>query len=702
MLRVLLALVLALPLVAQKKELTLDAIYDPEHKVALGGAIQSKFEWMDDNTFLWPRKDEAGKFVDWTVYDAQSGKTRTLAIDDEDAVFNATYTAAVISDDDELTLVSLTGGKSKSLTARAGLEEEPTFSPDGKKVAFLRDNDLYVVDLGGNETRLTTNGSATLLNGKLDYVYQEEIYGRGIWKGFWWSPDSSRIAFLQLDESKVPEHTIVDHIPTHVDVNTFRYPKAGDPNPLVKLFVVAASGGEAKEIDNARYADVQPLIVNVTWNGNAVVYQVQNREQTWLDLITASPATGESRVLIHETTKAWVDPLANPIWRPDGSFLWQSERSGYRHIYHYKADGTLIRPITKGEWEARDVHGADSQFVYFSGTERSVIGQDIYRIRFDGTGLKRLSDRDGTHIAVFNPSMSRYVDKWSDANTPDQIRLHKSDGTMQRVVDENRGALYAQYDLPDVQFMQVKTRDGFVMEAEMIRPTNFDPSKKYPIYQHVYGGPHAQQVRNVWGIPRTLYHRMIAQQGAIVWIVDNRSASGKGAVSAWTAYKNLGEGELQDLEDALTWLNAQPYIDGSRAMLNGWSYGGFMTLYALTHSKSWSAGIAGGSVADWRDYDSVYTERLMLEPRNNEEGYKKSAPLNVAKNLHGNLLLLHGTTDDNVHVQNTIQFAYELQQQGRLFEMMLLPRTKHTVAQKNTLYFMQKLVLEFTRKQLGL
>ncbi|HEX7829126.1 MAG TPA: prolyl oligopeptidase family serine peptidase, partial [Thermoanaerobaculia bacterium] len=248
----------------------------------------------------------------------------------------------------------------------------------------------------------------------------------------------------------------------------------------------------------------------------------------------------------------------------------------------------------------------------------------------------------------------------------------------------------------------VKTRDGFVMEAEMIRPTNFDPSKKYPVYQHVYGGPHAPQVRNVWGIPRTLFHRMIAQQGAIVWIVDNRSASGKGAVSAWTAYKNLGELELQDLEDGLTWLKAQPYIDGSRVMISGWSYGGFMTLYAMTHSKSWSAGIAGGSVADWRDYDSVYTERVMLEPRNNEEGYKKSAPLNAAKNLHGTLLLVHGTSDDNVHLQNTIQFAHELQQNGQMFEMMLLPRAKHTVTQKNTVYFNQKLVLNFTRKQLGL
>jgi dipeptidyl-peptidase-4 len=705
MLRVLFALVLALPsllpLAAQKKELTLDAIYDPEHRVALSGAIQNDFQWIDDDTFLWPRKNETGEFQEWLVYDVRSGKTRALPFKDDDAIFNAKYTDAVVVTDDDLWLINVADGKKTQLTKTVAVEEEPAFSPDGKRIAFLRAHDLYVIDLEGHETRLTSNGSERLLNGKLDYVYQEEIYGRGVWKAFWWSPDSARIAFLQLDESDVPVHTIVDQIPTHVDVNALIYPKAGDPNPKPKLFVVPASGGDIREIDNARYAEVQPLIVNVSWNKDALVYQVQNREQTYLDLVSASPSTGASRVLIHDTTKTWVDPLANPIWLPDGTFLWQSERTGYQHIYQYRPDGTLIRQITDGPWEVK-LAGADARYVYFSSTERSVLGMDVDRIRLDGTGMQRLSGPEGTHTATFNPAFSRYIDKWSDVRTPDQIRVHKNDGTVERVVDENRVELLATYNLPDPQFMQVKTRDGFVMEAMMFRPTNFDPAKKYPVYQYVYSGPHAQSVVNRWGGARNLFHRLLAQRGAIVWIVDNRTASGKGAMSAWPVYKNFGELELRDLEDALAWLKQQPYVDGSRVMMSGWSFGGFMTLYTLTHSTSWSSGIAGGSVVDWRDYDSVYTERYMLEPRSNEEGYKTTAPINAAKTLHGNLLLLHGTTDDNVHVQNTIQFAYALQQQGRLFEMMLFPRTKHSVSDKHTAFFMQKVMLEFVSRQLGI
>jgi dipeptidyl-peptidase-4 len=701
MLRVLLALALTLPLAAQKKELTLEAIYDPETKVAIGGTAPSGFEWIDDDSFTWPLKNERGEFVEWRVFDARSGATRKLAIAAEDVTFNAKHTAGIVTKDDELDLVNAADGSVKTLTKVAGEEEVPSFSPDGTKVAFVRNNDLYVVDLDGNEKRLTTDGSSEILNGKLDWVYQEEVYGRGTWKSYWWSPDSSRIAFLQLDEREVPKYTIVDEIPLHPNVTVYPYPKAGDPNPKVKLLVVSVADGAIRPIDLSRYRDVQPLVVNVAWNKDAVVYQVQNREQTWLDLVTASSSTGESRVLIHETTPAWVDPLANPIFLPDGSFLWQSERTGYRHVYHYQADPAQFRRITNGEWEVRDVHGADKSYVYFSGTERSVLGQDIYRIRFDGTGLQRLSERTGTHNATFNPSFSRFIDKWSDVDTPDQARLYANDGKLLRAVDENRGALYTQYNLPKIEFLQVKTRDGVPMEAMMIRPTHFDPSKKYPVYQYVYGGPHAQSVRNTWGGQRYLFHRYVAQQGAIVWIVDNRTASGKGAVSAWPAHKNLGELELRDLEDALVWLKQQPYIDGSRVLMTGWSNGGFITLYTLTHSKSWSAGIAGGSVVDWRDYDSIFTERMMLEPRNNEEGYRKSAPLLDADKLHGNLLLLHGTADDNVHAQNTIQFAYELQKRERMFEMMLLPRSKHTVTAQS-LYFMQKFVMEFVKRQFGI
>jgi dipeptidyl-peptidase 4 len=313
--------------------------------------------------------------------------------------------------------------------------------------------------------------------------------------------------------------------------------------------------------------------------------------------------------------------------------------------------------------------------------------------------MTRLSEAAGKHSAAFNGSKSHYVDRWSDISTPDQIRVHRNDGSAVRVVEENRVALLAGYDFPKPEFLQVKNRDGFPMEAMIIRPSNFDPAKKYPVYQFTYAGPGAQQVRNEWRGQFMLFNQLVAQQGVIVWIVDNSSASGKGAVSRWPVYKNLGELELRDLEDSLTWLKSQPYIDGSRVLLNGWSYGGFMVLYAMTHSKSWSAGIAGGPVADWRTYDSIYTERMLLMPQNNPEGYRKSSPKFDLKNLHGNLLLLHGTTDDNVHVQNTVQVAYELQEMNRVFEMMLLPRAKHTVVKK-PLTFMQKVILEYVRRQL--
>ncbi|HYK01872.1 MAG TPA: DPP IV N-terminal domain-containing protein [Thermoanaerobaculia bacterium] len=717
-------LLLAAPLFAQKKALTLEAIYHPTDKLPFAGAIQDDFEWVDDRTFVWPRKDEQANFVEWRVYDVTTGKERALfdrakfvaaltelGVDDETArdasesdelAFDRKKSAFLVNVADDLYLYSIAKNAVTRLTSAPGEEEEATFSPDGTKVAFVRANDLYVVDLAGRERRLTTDGSAVLLNGKLDYVYQEEIYGRGIWKAFWWSPDSLRLAFLQLDERQVPESTIPDHIPYRPDLHTFRYPKAGDPNPRAKLFIIPASGGERIEASVERYSGGEFLIVNVDWraDGKALTYQVQNREQTWLDLVSASPASGESHTLIRETTKTWVDPLANPAWLKDGSFLWQSERNGYRHLYHYSSGGTLLRQVTNGEWEAREVHGISGQQVYFSGTERSPIGLDVYRINLDGTGLQRLSEAGGKHTAFFNPSRTHYVDKWSDIRTPDQIRLHRNDGTVARVIDENRVALLAEYELPRIEFMQVKTRDGFPMEAMMIRPTNFDPSKKYPVYQFLYGGPHAQYVRNEWRGQMMLFNRLIAQQGAIVWMCDNRSASGKGAVSAWPVYKNLGELELRDEEDSIAWLEQQAYVDGERILINGWSYGGFLVLYAMTHSTTFKAGIAGAPVTDWRDYDSIYTERMMQMPQNNAEGYRKSSPRFHAKDLHGNLMLIHGSTDDNVHFQNSVQFAWELQQLGTPFEMMVLPRTRHTVTQKNTLYFLQKTVLRFVTREL--
>lgn len=722
--RLALLLLLAVPLFAQKKALTLEALYDPKTMTRFGGAIQRGFDWIDDTTFLWPRTDAEGTAVEWRVFDIATGKERPLfdrqklqralaaaglpedvakeTASSRGLTFDVKKSAIVFDAADDLYLFSLGRNTATRLTSAPGAEEEPSFSPDGQKVAFIRDNDLYVVDLNGRERRITTDGSAEILNGKLDYVYQEEVYGRGNFKGYWWSPDSSRIAFLQLDERPVPEYTIVDDIAYRGDVKIYDYPKAGDPNPRVALKIAPASGGRIVDVDNERYSSGELLIVDVTWaeDGKSVTYQVQNREQTWLDLVSATTA-GESKTLFRDTTRAWVDPLGKPEWLPDGSFLWQSERSGWRHLYHYKSDGTLIGQVTNGEWEVREVAGTDGQYVYFAGTERSPIGLDVYRVKLDGSDLRRLSAAEGTHGATFNPKLTHYVDRWSDIRTPDQVRVHRNDGREMFVVDAN--VVAHDFELPRAELLQVKTRDGFAMEAILVKPADFDPAKKYPVFQMLYGGPHAPKVANRWGgqgMQSLLFLQFLAQQGMIGWICDNRTASGKGAVSAWPAYKNLGESELRDIEDGIAWLKAQPYVDGNRVGLFGWSYGGFMVSYALTHSTSFAAGIAGGSVTDWRDYDSIYTERLMLMPQNNPEGYKKSSPRFAAKDLHGHLLLIHGAVDDNVHPQNTMQFAHELQLAGKEFEMMLYPRTKHGVVNKKTLFHVQKTILDFVKRRL--
>jgi dipeptidyl-peptidase-4 len=314
--------------------------------------------------------------------------------------------------------------------------------------------------------------------------------------------------------------------------------------------------------------------------------------------------------------------------------------------------------------------------------------------------MQRLSAAEGNHAATFSPAKKHFVDKWSDLRTPDQIRAYRADGKLAHVVDENRVALLETYDLPKPELLQVKTRDGFAMEAMIIKPTNFDPNKKYPVFYPLYAGPHAPRVRNAWGGSGGLFNALVAQQGVIVWLCDNRTASGKGAVSAWPVYKNFGELELRDIEDGIAWLKQQPYIDGSRIMIQGWSYGGFMVSYAMTHSKSFSAGIAGAPVTDWRDYDSIYTERYMLMPQNNPDGYKKSSPRFAAKDLHGKLLLIHGTTDDNVHPQNTVQFAYELQNAGKQFELMMYPRTRHGVVNRKTVAHLNRLYLDFIQRNL--
>jgi dipeptidyl-peptidase 4 len=714
---------LLLPAIAQDKLLTVEDIFDPAKKVNFGGTTPN-IRWLKDGkSYLLineaskrnvprmqrvnARTGEATALFDVAKMEAAFAALAGVSAADAKQLanrgnydFNPDEDAVLINFSNDLFYYEL--GSAKAVRVTNGPEEEvgETFSPDGRMIGFVRSNDMYVYDIAARtERRLTSDGGPKIFNGRLDWVYQEELYGRGNFEAYWWSPDSTMLAYLRLDENPVYEFTVVDHIPYHQTLEVTAYPKAGDPNPNVQLGVIKAVGGATRWVDNFKYHPSDFLITRVSWTPDSkkVVYQAQNREQTFLDLNFADARDGKSNTVMRETSKTWIEVIDNPHWLKDGSFLWESTRNGWRHLYHYAADGKLVRQVTDGKWEVRSVEGIDEDkgLVFITATENSHIAPQAYSVSLSGGAPKRLTSTAGTHKFVVSPSHDLFIDFWNDINTPTQTRLYDINGKLLRTIEENKVEAIGQYRWGKTEFLQVKTRDGFEMEAMMIKPPNFDPSKKYPVMSFTYGGPHAPQVKNGWGGQTYLWHQSLAQKGYIIWVCDNRTASGKGEESAWPAYRNFGELELRDLEDGLTWLKSQAYVDGSRIGLWGWSYGGFMTSYALTHSKSFKIGIAGGTVADWRDYDTIYTERYMSTPQNNPEGYRKSSPVTAAKDLHGKLLLIHGAIDDNVHMQNTIQFIYELQKAGKQFQLMIYPKSRHGVTDPLLLKHMRQMMTDY-------
>jgi dipeptidyl-peptidase-4 len=713
---------------AQQKQLTIDDIFDPVKKINFSGTVPN-IHWLKDGKHYLlandlSRKDlprlqkvdavtgEATPFFDTAKMQAAFAALGGVTEQDAKQLanrssyqWNNAETAALINWNNDLFYYELNSDKAVRVTNNAEEEVGETFSPNDRMLGFVRSNNIYVYDIAAQrERRLTTDGNPKILNGRLDWVYQEELYGRGNFEAYWWSPDSSKLAYLRLDENPVPEFTVVDHIPYHQTLEVTPYPEAGDPNPIVQLGVINAAGGATRWVDTYKYQSSDFLIVRVSWTPDSkkVVYQAQNREQTFLDLNFAGSDDGKSATVLRETSKAWVEVIDNPTWLKDGSFLWQSTRNGWSHLYHYTQDGKLVHQVTDGKWEARSIDGVDEEkgLVYFTATEHSHIAPQAYRVKLDGSGLTRLTSTEGSHAVTMSPTTNLFIDKWSDVNTPTQTRLYDADGKLVRVIAENKVEVLKQYKLGATELLQVKTRDGFVMEATMIKPPDFDAKKKYPVLEFTYSGPHAPQVKNGWGGSTYMWHQLMAQQGYIIWILDNRTASGKGAESEWQVYKNFGELELRDLEDGISWLKSQPYVDGSRIGIWGWSYGGFMTSYALTHSQSFKMGIAGGTVSDWRNYDSIYTERYMLTPQNNLEGYKKSSPVTAAKDLHGKLLLIHGAIDDNVHVANTVQFVYELQKAGKQFQMMLYPKSRHGVTDPLLVKQMRQMMTDYILQNL--
>jgi dipeptidyl aminopeptidase/acylaminoacyl peptidase/murein tripeptide amidase MpaA len=611
---------------------------------------------------------------------------------------NPQHTAALFEHQGDLYYGTLDGSKAVRLTKTPGAKELATFSPDGKFVAFVRENNLYVVDVATQTERaLTTDGSALIFNGKADWVYYEEIFNRH-YQAYWWSPDSSRVAFIRYDDTPIHVFTVLDEIPPLQKVESTRFPRAGDPNPLVRLGIASVGGDPIHWVDLREYSENSMLLDRAGWmpDGKNAYFYVQDRAQTWLDVCQVSRDGGAPTRLLRDTTKAWVDDPGPLTFLKDGSFLIFSERTGYKHLYHYASDGKLLGAVTSGEWENRGLQRVDEEkgWIYFTGTRDGWLGANLYRVKLDGKDIARLTKSGGDHHVSVSPKDDLFIDSFGDHKTPTRVQLVRMDGTVARTLDSNSprspGDKGGRFEL-----VQIPTPDGFMLEGTVLKPPNFDPKKRYPVWFMTYGGPHAPSISDSWN-PGRSREEALAQMGFIVFHADPRSASGKGAISTWTAYKKLGVPELADIETAIRWMNSHSYVDATRVGMSGHSYGGFMTSFALTHSKLFAAGIAGAPVTDWRNYDSIYTERYMNTPQENPEGYNATSVVKAAGNVSGKLLVLHGMMDDNVHLQNTAQLIDALQRANKDFEVMFYPRARHGIFGAHY----QRLTVEFMKRML--
>jgi dipeptidyl aminopeptidase/acylaminoacyl peptidase len=683
----------------------------------LAGIPTRMREWLPDGEHyiqmkqgqIWKVHAATGRllpFMDTAKLKASLGKLPgiTQAVIDRlpsrtDLQFNKSMTAMIFENAGEIYYTPLDGTTGKRLTASKGNKELVTLSPTGDRVAFVRDSNLFVVDVASTaERKLTADGGGLISNGKADWVYFEEIFNRSE-HAFWWSPDSKHIAFLRFDDAPVAKFSVVDHLPTRLRIEQTPYPKAGDPNPLVRLGIANVDTGNIHFADLAGYDAASTLLVRACWppDGKRAYLYVQDRAQTWLDVVAVPTSSGPVTKLLRDQTKAWVDDPGEPQFLKDGSFLLPSERTGWRHLYHFNADGKLLRQVTDGPWEMRTVHRVDEdeQAVYFSGTGSSHIALGFYKASLSGGVIEKIGAEPGDHRVRMSPKGPYFEVSNGSHQTPAQVTLKKLDGSVVRRLDTNPLYLREEYRLGDYRLVQIPMKDGFVLEGSVLLPVEYDPKQKYPVWFMTYAGPHAPTISDTWGA-RTMDH-LLSGLGIIVFRCDPRSASGKGAASTWTAYKQLGVQEMKDIEEAIDWLIKSYPVDPTRIGMSGHSYGGFMTAYAMTHSKKFCAGIAGAPVTDWKNYDSIYTERYMDTPQKNPEGYARTSVVRDAGNLNGRLLLIHGFMDDNVHVQNSVQLIDALQRARKDFDMMLYPRARHGIGEPHY----QKLMMDFIRKSLG-
>jgi dipeptidyl-peptidase 4 len=723
------ALALPLSLTGQTTApLTLEAISGPESLVPRGA---SGLAWRDGGRVTWRTTEGRGKDASTTLwqYDAATGAKSALLVKPmlpaakgadgkdeapkplalEGSQWSPSGTLLLASAASDLWLRDFAGNAGtglRRLTNDADDEEFPAFSPDGSRVAYVKKNDLWVVDVAsGRETRLTTAGSESVLNGKLDWVYEEELANRRSGRSFEWAPDSKAIAYLRLDDGRVPEYPIVDYTPTNGKVTRQRYPKAGDPNPVPSFHVVRLDG---KETASYRPQPDDVLVFpEFSWTADSrsVAFVKLDRVQTRAEVFLLARDGGAPKPLLAESDPAWVNPMPPPRFLADGSgFLLVSERTGFRHLYRYAMDGTLRNAVTSGDWMIDGDVEVDEKagVAWFASTLTDPRERQVARVNLDGSGFAVLSAEPGTHSVLLSPSGRHFADTFSSLTTPPSLRLRSADGAGGRPLAAlHETALpFAADALGTVEMGSFRGADGTLFYTSLVKPAGFDPAKKYPAVVYVYGGPHEQVVRNAWR-NGTLLDRLVASKGILVWSMDNRGSWGRGHAFETPILKKLGTVELADQLAGIAELKKLPFVDGGRLAIRGWSYGGFMVLTAATRSgATFSCALAGAPVAAWRLYDSIYTERYMKLPKENADGYAAASPLETAGTLGTKLLILHGTSDDNVHMQNTILFADALMKARKDFDFVPLPRQPHGPRDPDARLYTDQRIVEFLERNL--
>lgn len=587
----------------------------------------------------------------------------------------------------------------------AGKALFPTFSPDGRKIAYSMENNLYIRDLINNQ-EYTVAGDGEfnkIKNGWGDWVYEEEFSKA---EYFTWSPDSRYLAYVKFDESKVKEFTLDYYKGDLYPVKyTYKYPKAGEENSKVSVHVYDLEKNTTVKVDIGTETDIYIPRLEFTNNSNTLCVQRLNRLQNKLDYMFCNSTNGQSKVVLTEESKTYVDISDDLIFVGNTGFIISSEKDEYNHLYYYDLNGKLIRQITKGPWDVMEFKGFDpaKNLLYFTSTESGVIHRDVCSIQIDGKNKKFLSDKKGFNDLNLISGNKFYILSYSDANTPRYYELKSADGKLLKILEDNSALKekLKEYKLSKRSFFKFKTSEGIELNGWMMRPVDFDSTKKYPVYMYAYGGPGSNLCNNSWGGNDYFWHNVLTQKGYIVVCVDGRGTMGRGRVFKHSTYLQLGKLETQDQIEAAKFLGNLTYVDKSRIGFQGWSYGGYMASLMISKGADViKAAIAVAPVTNWKYYDNIYTERFLRTPQENKSGYEDNSPTNFVKNIKGKFLLIHGSADDNVHMQNSMELADAMVKNNIPFDFMIYPNKNHGIGGGSTRLHIYSKILKFVTENL--